>query len=164
MTTASSWPRLHITDTLDDALTTIETQLLHRSRLLDEQALTDPEKQQQPKAAEAEVLPPIVLIAQTPAAARVKAVLAAGASRQVFGVLLGEWHPGVTIEVAPDGQTTLISGQPTEPLPPHLPVLEPTTAIQTLTTLREAQTGEPPATTSPAGPATVIALHAGVWI
>ncbi|WP_262013673.1 LysM peptidoglycan-binding domain-containing protein [Micromonospora sp. Mcm103] len=163
MTTVSSWPRLHITDTLDDALTTIETQLLHRGRLLDEQALTDPERQQQPKAAEADVLPPVVLIAQTPAAAaeaRVKAVLAAGASRQVFGVLLGEWPPGVTIEVAPDGQTTLISGQPTEPLPPRLPVLEPTTAIQTLTTLREAQTGEPPATTSPAGPATVIALHA----
>ncbi|MFI7252069.1 transcriptional regulator [Micromonospora chalcea] len=163
MTTVSSWPRLHITDTLDDALTTIETQLLHRSRLLDEQTLTDPERQQQPKAAEAEVLPPVVLIAQTPAAAaeaRVKAVLAAGASRQVFGVLLGEWHPGVTIEVAPDGQTTLISGQPTEPLPPRLPVLEPTTAIQILTTLREAQTGEPPATTSPRVPATVIALHA----
>ncbi len=163
MTTVSSWPRLHITETLDDALTTIETLLLHRGRLLDEQALTDPEEQQQPKAAEADVLPPVVLIAQTPAAAaeaRVKAVLAAGASRQVFGVLLGEWPPAVTIEVAPDGQTTLISGQPTEPLPPRLPVLEPTTAIQTLTTLREAQTGEPSAETSPAGPATVIALHA----
>ncbi|UFN96754.1 LysM peptidoglycan-binding domain-containing protein [Micromonospora aurantiaca] len=162
MTTASSWPRLHITDTLDDALTTIETLLLHRSRLLDEQALTDPEKQQQPKAPEAEVLPPVVLITETPAAAaeaRVEAVLAAGASRQVFGVLLGGWHPGVTIEVAPDGRTTLMSGQPTEPLPPRLPVLEPTTAIQTLTTLREAQTGEPPATTSPGVPATVIALH-----
>ncbi|MDX5461243.1 LysM peptidoglycan-binding domain-containing protein [Micromonospora tulbaghiae] len=163
MTTVSSWPRLHITDTLDDALTTIETQLLHRSRLLDEQTLTDPDEQQQPKAPEAEVLPPVVLITETPAAAaaaRVKAALAAGASRQVFAVLLGEWPPGVTIDVAPDGQTTLISGQPTEPLPPRLPVLEPTTAIQTLTTLREAQTGEPPATTSPGVPATVIALHA----
>lgn len=163
MTTASSWPRLHLTDTLEDALTTIETQLLHRSRLLDEQTLTDPEEQQQPKAPEAKVLPPVVLITETPAAAaeaRVKAALAAGASRQAFGVLLGEWHPGVTIDVAPDGQTTLISGQPTEPLPPRLPMLEPTTAIQTLTTLREAQTGEPAATTSPAEPATVIALHA----
>ncbi|MEU1763100.1 transcriptional regulator [Micromonospora sp. NPDC005652] len=163
LTTVSSWPRLHITDTLDDALTTIETQLLHRSRLLDEQTLTDPEEQQQPKTPEAKVLPPVVLITETPAAAaavRVKAALAAGATRQIFGVLLGEWPHGVTIDVAPDGQTTLISGQPTEPLPPRLPVLEPTTAIQTLTTLREAQTGEPPATTSPAGPATVIALHA----
>lgn len=162
MTTVSSWPRLHITDTLDDALTTIETQLLHRSRLLDEQTLTDPDEQQQPKTPEAEVLPPVVLIAETPAvaaAARVKAALAAGASRQVFGVLLSEWHSGVTIDVAPDGHTTLISGQLTEPLPPRLPVLEPTTTIQTLTTLREAQTGEPPATTSPAVPATVIALH-----
>ncbi|MER7996601.1 transcriptional regulator [Micromonospora chalcea] len=163
LTTVSSWPRLHITDTLDDALTTIETQLLHRSRLFDEQTLADPDEQQQPEAPETEILPPVVLIAETPAAAaeaRIKAALAVGASRQVFGVLLGEWHPGVTIDIRPDGRTTLISGQPTEPLPPRLPVLEPTTAIQTLTTLREAQTGEPPATTSPAGPPTVIALHA----
>ncbi|NHO84930.1 LysM peptidoglycan-binding domain-containing protein [Micromonospora sp. CMU55-4] len=163
MTTVSSWPRLHITDTLDDALTTIETLLLHRSRLLDEQTLTDPDEQQQPKAPEVEVLSPVVLITETPAAAaaaRVKAALAAGASRQVFAVLLGEWPPGVTIDVAPDGRATLISGRPTEPLPSRLPVLEPTTAIQTLTTLREAQTGEPPATTSPGVPATVIALHA----
>ncbi|PTA43524.1 LysM peptidoglycan-binding domain-containing protein [Micromonospora sp. RP3T] len=163
MTTVSSWPRLHITDTLDDALTMIQTLLLHRSRLLDEQTLTDPDEQLRPEAPEAEGLPPVVLIAETPAAAaeaRIKAALAVGASRQVFGVLLGEWHPGVTIDIAPDGRTTLKSGQPTEPLPPRLPVLEPSTAIQTLTALREAQTGEPSATISPAEPAAVVALHA----
>jgi hypothetical protein len=71
-----------------------------------------------------------------------------------------EWAYGATIDIAPDGHTTLTSGQATEPAPRRLPVLDPATTIQILTTLHEAQTGEPPAIAPPAVPITVVPLRA----
>ncbi|WP_241825490.1 transcriptional regulator [Micromonospora sp. CB01531] len=158
----SPWPRLHVTDRVEDALTMIEAKLLHRSRILDEHTLTDLDTLRQ-QAPDEEALPPIMLITETPPASarmRTKTALALGSDLHVSGLLLGEWAHGATVEVSPDGHTNLVSGQAAEPMPPRLPVLEPDTAIQILTTLREAQTGEPPAVASPALPVTVVPLHA----
>ncbi|MFF4879604.1 transcriptional regulator [Micromonospora sp. NPDC000668] len=160
--TLNPWPRLHVTDSIDDALTLIESRLLHRSRILDEHALTDLDELRRTVPDE-EALPPVMLITETPpanASMRAKVALALGEGLHVSAMLLGEWAHGATVEVAPDGHTTLISGQSAEPLPPRLPVLELAAAMQILTTLREAQTGEPPAITSPAVPVTIVPLHA----
>ncbi|MGN9779347.1 BTAD domain-containing putative transcriptional regulator [Micromonospora sp. H33] len=156
------WPRLHVLDSVDDALAVIEARLLHRSRILDEHALTDLDTLRQ-QAPEEEPLPPAMLITRTPPAGarmRAKVALALGGDLHVSALLLGEWAHGAIIEVAPDGHTTLVCGQATELVPPRMPVLERDTAIQILTTLREAQTGEPPAVASPAVPVTVVPLHA----
>ncbi|MEV0811200.1 transcriptional regulator [Micromonospora sp. NPDC050200] len=158
----SPWPRLHVTDSINDALTVIESRLLHRSRILDEHALTDLDELRRTVPDE-EALPPVILITETPppgAHMRAKVALALGEGLHVSALLLGEWAHGATVEVAPDGHTKLISGQSAEPVPPRLPVLEPAAAVQILTTLREAQTGEPPAITSPAVPVTIVPLHA----
>ena len=48
----SSWPRLHLTDSLDHALTLIEEQLLHRSRILDQHSLSDLDTLRQGAAAD----------------------------------------------------------------------------------------------------------------
>ncbi|MEU5726069.1 transcriptional regulator [Micromonospora sp. NPDC047738] len=158
----SPWPRLHVTDSVDDALAVIEAKLLHRSRILDEHALTDLDTLRQ-QAPDEEALPPTMLITETPPASarmRTKTALALGGDLHVSALLLGEWADGATVEISPDGHTTLVSGQAAEPLPPRLPVLEPDPAIHILTTLREAQTGEPPAVASAALPVTVVPLHA----
>ncbi|RNI00900.1 LysM peptidoglycan-binding domain-containing protein [Micromonospora aurantiaca] len=160
--TLGAWPRLHVADSIDEALTVIEGWLLHRSRILDEHALTDLDELRQ-HVPDEESLPPVMLITETPPAGarmRAKVALALGGGLQVTGLLLGEWAHGATIEVAPDGHTKLVAGQSADPIPARLPVLDPAAAIQILTTLREAQTGEPPAIVSPAVPLTVVPLHA----
>ncbi|MEU1687915.1 transcriptional regulator [Micromonospora sp. NPDC005707] len=156
------WPRLHIADSATDLLAVMEAKLLHRSRILDEHALTDLDTPRQ-QAPDEEPLPPIMLITHTPPAGarmRAKTALALGADLHVSALLLGEWTHGPTVDVDPDGHTTLAPGQAAEPMPPRLPVLDHDTAIQILTTLREAQTGEPPALASPAVPVAVVPLHA----
>lgn len=160
--TLGPWPRLHLADGLDDALTIAEARLLHRSRILDEHMLTDL-GELRTAAPDEEALPPVMLITETPPAGarmRAKVAFALGEGLHVSALLLGEWAHGATIRVASDGRTTLTAGQTREPIPPRLPVLEPDAAIQVLTTLREAQTGEPPAISSPAIPVTVVPLHA----
>ncbi|GIE89727.1 LysM peptidoglycan-binding domain-containing protein [Actinoplanes regularis] len=160
--TLGPWPRLHVTDSIDDALTAAEARLLHRSRILDEHTLTDLGELRK-TAPDEEALPPVMLIAETPPAGarmRAKVALALGEGLHVSALLLGEWAHGATVEVALNGYTKLVAGQAIEPVPPRLPVLEPAAAIQVLTTLRESQTGEPPAITSPALPVTVVPLHA----
>ncbi|MFI1996813.1 transcriptional regulator [Actinoplanes sp. NPDC020271] len=160
--TLGPWPRLQLTDNIDDALTAAEARLLHRSRILDEHTLTDLGQLRQ-TAPDEEALPPVMLITETPPAGarmRAKVALALGESLHVSALLLGEWAHGATIKVAADGHTTLVAGHASEPVPARLPVLEPDAAIQVLTTLREAQTGEPPAITTPSIPVTVVPLHA----
>ncbi|MGW4294294.1 transcriptional regulator [Micromonospora chersina] len=156
------WPGLQIADSADDLLAVMEAKLLQRSRILDEHALTDLDTPR-PQPSDEEPLPPIMLITHTPPAGarmRAKTALALGADLHVSALLLGEWTHGPTVEVAPDGHITPVSGQAAEPMPPRLPVLDHDTAIQILTTLREAQTGEPPALASPAVPVAVVPLHA----
>ncbi|GAA0447844.1 hypothetical protein Aca07nite_73530 [Actinoplanes capillaceus] len=159
--TLGPWPRLHVTDTIDDALTAAEAGLLHRSRILDEHTLSDLDELRR-TAPDEEALPPIVLITETPPAGarmRAKVALALGEGLHLSALLLGEWAHGATVEITDDGHTTVVSGQPAAPIPERMPVLEPVPAIQILTTLREAQTGQPPAIASPAIPVTVVPLH-----
>ncbi|MCM0674781.1 LysM peptidoglycan-binding domain-containing protein [Micromonospora phytophila] len=161
-TALAPWPRLHITDSSDHALAAIEARLLHRSRILDEHALTDLDTLRQ-QAPDEEALPPVVLITAVPPAnarMRAKAAFTLGGDLGVSAVLLGEWQHGVTSDVASDGHTTLAAGSATEPIPPRLPVLDTRTAIGILTTLREAQTGEPTTLSSAAAPSPAVPLHA----
>lgn len=158
------WPRLHITDTVDDALTAIEARLLHHSRILDEHALTDLDTLLRRQSSDEQALPPVVLVTQAPpagAGTRAKTTLTLGGDLHVTALLLGEWAHGVTVEVTADGHTTLTGGDHTAPVPARLPTLEADTALHILTTLREAHTGEAPAAdASAAPPPDVVPLHA----
>ena len=152
--TLGPWPRLHIADDIDDALTIIEAQLLHRSRILDEHCLSDLDTLRN-QAPYEEALPPILLVADSPppgARMRARYSLVLGNGLHVSAILLGEWTHGATIDVAADGHTTLLSGQPAEPVPPRLPALTADAAVHILTTLHEAHTGQPPAAPSSAAP------------
>ncbi|WP_247683700.1 hypothetical protein [Micromonospora sp. D93] len=158
----SPWPRLQVADSINDVLTRIESRLLHRSRILDEHSLTDLDELRR-TAPDEEALPPVLFITETPPASahlRTKISLALGEGLHVSALLLGEWVHGPIVEVTPDGHTSLIAGQSAEPVPLRLPVLEQAAALQILTTLREAQTGEPPAITRPDAPVTIVPLHA----
>ncbi|WP_434739331.1 transcriptional regulator [Micromonospora sp. SH-82] len=153
------WPRLHVVDTVEAALTAIESRLLHRSRILDEHATTDLDSPPE-RAPDAAPLPPVVLITEAPppgAGVRAKTALVLGEDLHVTALLLGEWEHGTTITVTPTGHHDSTPGSSAETLPARLPVLEPVTAIQILTTLREAQTGEPPA--PPPVALSTVALH-----
>ncbi|WP_211588990.1 AfsR/SARP family transcriptional regulator, partial [Allorhizocola rhizosphaerae] len=148
--TLGPWPRLHIADDIDDALTTIEAALLHRSRILDEHSVDDLDTLRA-QAPYEEALPPILLVADSPqpgARMRAKVSLALGSGLHVSALLLGEWAHGATVEVSPDGHTKLLAGQPAEPIPPRLPVLQADAAVHVLNTLHEAHTGQPPAAPS----------------
>jgi len=150
--TLGPWPRLHIADDIDDALTIIESALLHRSRILDEHSLSDLDTLRR-EAPYEEALPPILLVADSPppgARMRAKVSLALGSGLHVSAILLGEWAHGATVEVAADGHSTLRCGQPAEPIPPRLPVLSADAAVHILSTLREAHTGQPSAAPSAA--------------
>ena len=156
-----SWPRLHVTDNLAGALSTIESLLLQRSRIADEHAPTGLDASR-PGAQDEQTLPPIMLITEASGAddcARALATFAAGEELHVAALLLGEWPHGVTLEVDAGGHTTHLRGQAPSSVPSRLAVLEPAAAHQILTTLKEAQTGEPPATASLAVPVTVVPLH-----
>jgi DNA-binding SARP family transcriptional activator len=143
----ASWPRLHVADDLDHALSLLETRLLHRARILDEHALTDLDTLRERAPAE-EVLPPIVLIAATPPAGqqtRTRTVIGLGSDLDVTALLLGSWSHGTTIEVAADGHTRTLDGPPVESIAHRVTVLPTSDATAFLETLREAQTGQPPA-------------------
>ena len=78
--------RLHIVDTLDTALDQLEAATLHRAR--------QPDGDRRP----------IVLIARPGAdTARLQAVLDNGATHNIRAVLLGQWRPGTSLYVGPDG-------------------------------------------------------------
>ncbi len=156
--TLGPWPRLHITDDIDAALTLIEAALLHRSRILDEHSLSDLDTLRTHAPYE-EAMPPILLVTNSPPPpirmrANISLTLATGL--RVSAILLGERTHGTTLNVTADGHTTLSAGQPAEPVPPRLPVLTADAAVQILHTLHEAHTGQP-AAASAATPTTPLA-------
>ncbi|HZM74861.1 MAG TPA: BTAD domain-containing putative transcriptional regulator [Candidatus Limnocylindrales bacterium] len=156
--TLVAWPRLHLADNLDHALTIIEERLLHRSRILDQYSLSDLDTLRS-QAPDEEALPPILLVCEVPppgAQMRTKACLVLGAPLRVSGVLLGQWAHAATVHVAADGHTHLVAGphfppRSSRPIPSRLPVLPPDATVQILATLREAHTGQPPAATVTVG-------------
>lgn len=156
-------PRLTVTGGLTDALTLLEEQTLHRTRMCfeNEVATITNLREADPMA---EPVPPLVLIADTTAAherARIAALLAQGQRLDIHGVLLGAWPDGDTVVVADDGVTSPAVGDANR----HgrhpadvgrLTVINPTEAADLLRVLAESHTGEPqpPAPAERAAPPT----------
>jgi DNA-binding SARP family transcriptional activator len=142
------WPRLHITDNLDAALTHVEARLLATARLLDEYEVTNLEALYRAAPGERPV-PPLLLIAATPAAGmrmRTRMALGLGHDQRISGLLLGGWGHGTTLHVEPEGTCHRVgdhTGQPGD-ITDRLPVLSTEAASTLLQTLREAHTGQPP--------------------
>src|SRR6059058_5333366 len=98
--------RLHVADTVDDALTHLERQLLRRARLATDYDGSDlttlhPDDPDQP-------LPPILFLAaapEGPIATALAAILAVGSRLAIAGLLRGPWPAGATWHVNPDGTT-----------------------------------------------------------
>ena len=141
-----SWPRLHVADDLDHALSILDARLLHRARVLDEHHLTDLNSVRQ-HAPDEEALPPVLLISAAPsdgAGMRARVSFGLGNDLDVSALLLGQWPHGSTIDVTADGQSHVVDGPEVDAFGERIAVLgvEETTAV--LATLREAHTGEPP--------------------
>ncbi|MDT5027768.1 MAG: hypothetical protein QOE61_4194, partial [Micromonosporaceae bacterium] len=149
--TLGSWPRLHIADDADDALTILDARLLHRGRILDQHSLTDLDTLLA-VAPDEEALPPMLVICEAPPAGsrmRAKVTFGLGAALHISALIVGEWEHGPTLDVAADGHIQIVGGHADEPMPDRMSVLEPAAAVQILLTLREAHTGLPPAMATP---------------
>lgn len=152
-------PRLTVTAGLDDALDLLETQTLHRSRIV---YAHEADTVADLRAADPtdEPLPPILLLADTTGhhqRTRIAALLAQGQRLDIHGVLLGAWPDGDTVVVAADGTTSPASGEgarhgnhPADV--GRLATLTPAETSDLLTTLAESHTGQPqaPAPVEPA--------------
>ncbi|WP_309236679.1 BTAD domain-containing putative transcriptional regulator [Micromonospora sp. S-DT3-3-22] len=136
-------PHLSVTSDLSDALTVVEEQILHRTRMcLDYEV--DTVAVLRDTHPSAEVLPPLLLIADTTEAherARTAALLTQGQHLDIQGVLLGAWPHGDTLAVAVDGTTTAADSDriPTADLAKfdRLTVLTAADTIDLLTTLAD---------------------------
>ncbi|WP_328468879.1 transcriptional regulator [Actinoplanes sp. NBC_00393] len=137
------WPRLHITHTVDQALTLLDTRLLHRARIMDDHQLTDIGELRDAAPAE-EALPPLTLITQAELAApssRARITFALTHDLDVTVIVLGHWPYGHNVSVADDGQTAPDADD--VPDIGRLAVLDRATTRDLLATTREAHTGEP---------------------
>jgi hypothetical protein len=157
-TPLAAWSRLHITDDLDQALTLLDTHLLRRARILDEHGLDDIDALRDTAPSE-QALPPLLLITHTQQAGRSnRARITFGLTKglDVITVVLGFWPHGPTISVFDDGIAQLESDEPEPGM--QLAVLDVAATRDLLHTVREAQTGEAPATsrTTPAQPSPAV--------
>ncbi|WJK33162.1 BTAD domain-containing putative transcriptional regulator [Solwaraspora sp. WMMA2065] len=102
-------PRLTLTANLDAALRILETQLMSRSRLLDQH---DTDTVADLRHGGHPTPPPLLLIADDTADAttRTAAVLAQGHRLDIHGVVLTPWPDGRTVTVDTDGTTTSDDG------------------------------------------------------
>jgi DNA-binding SARP family transcriptional activator len=145
-------PRLTVTAGLDEALELLETQTLHRTRLVYRHELDDVTALRHADPL-TEPLPPIMLIADARTRherARITAVLAQGQRLDIHGVLLGPWPDGNTVVVAADGTTTAAEhdaarhgSHPADVA--RVAVLDPAETADLLRTLAESHTGQPQA-------------------
>jgi hypothetical protein len=140
----TGWPRLHITDTIDQALTLLDTHLLHRARILDEHSLTHLDTLRDTAPSE-EALPPLLLITDTEQATpstRARITFGLTQDLDVTTVVLGHWPHGPTISVNDDGDARPEPDNP-DAGTTRLAVLDAATTRDLFVTVREAQTGEP---------------------
>ncbi|MBB2940506.1 DNA-binding SARP family transcriptional activator [Actinoplanes lutulentus] len=154
------WTRIHVADSFEDALGRVEALLLQRRRILDEHDVTDLDQLRR-IAPDEVALPPVLLVAEAPQAGsrmRTKVALSVGEGLNVSALMIGGWEHGITVDVGIGGQTRIFSGQSTTPMPTRLALLDQAAALQFLTALREAHTGEPPV--GVVAPAAVVPLHA----
>ncbi|MFV2104543.1 BTAD domain-containing putative transcriptional regulator [Micromonospora sp. LOL_024] len=134
-------PRLHVAAGLDHALAHIEAQIIHRTRAVTDADVTNLDDLHQADPHH-EPLPPIILITDVPDTAiraRLCTALHLGHPLGITALIAGDWPPGMTLTVAPDGTSTENDAQPG----PKLAVLDDDTTRQLLTVLKEAHTGDP---------------------
>ncbi|MEV4826865.1 BTAD domain-containing putative transcriptional regulator [Micromonospora sp. NPDC049257] len=140
-------PHLTVTSNLSDALTVVEEQILHRTRIcLDYQVDTITVLHEAHPSAEA--LPPLLLIADTTEAherASTAALLTQGQHLDIQGVLLGAWPHGDTLAVDVDGTTTAADSDRSQEADlakfDRLTVLTAADTIDLLTTLTDTHPG-----------------------
>ncbi|MEU8606660.1 BTAD domain-containing putative transcriptional regulator [Actinoplanes sp. NPDC048791] len=146
--TLPNTPRLIVTDDLDDALTVLEQEILHRSRLVYGHEV-DTVAAMRAADPHEEPTPPILLVADADSSherTRIAALLAQGHRLDVHGVLLGAWPAGDTVIVDTDGSTTPGDDGRHGRHPAdidRLAVLDPAETAAVITTLAEAHTGQP---------------------
>jgi DNA-binding SARP family transcriptional activator len=94
---------------VDDALSRLEAEIIHRRRLLDGGDVTDINDYRADNPDEH--LPTILLIAPAAGshAARLASVLTLGQQLGIVGIVTGAWPSGVTCEIAANGQVTQVS-------------------------------------------------------
>ncbi|GAA4259986.1 BTAD domain-containing putative transcriptional regulator [Dactylosporangium darangshiense] len=130
-------PRLHVTASLPEAVTVLETLLIRRHRHQDDRDTGTPDPTTPTTPANA----PVLLVTHPPQPdhrARLRAVLQLGAPLQITAVVLGPWPDAEPWTVHADGHTDH-PGQ-------HLLLLDPTTARHLLDTSTPPSPNEPPQT------------------
>jgi DNA-binding SARP family transcriptional activator len=109
-------PGLVVTDDLQDALSMLATEIIHRDRLLEIAETRDftAYRDTHPD----EPLPTILLIARPHSRLTEQAasVLSLGRHRGIIGIIIGSWPAGGTCTVAADGQVTATEGPEIRPL------------------------------------------------
>ncbi|WP_304519587.1 BTAD domain-containing putative transcriptional regulator [Actinoplanes aureus] len=161
--TLPSTPRLVVTDDLAEALSVLEQQILHRSRLVYTHEVDTVTAMRAADPYE-EPTPPILLLADATSSherTRIAALLAQGQRLDIHGILLSDWPAGDTIIVDTDGSTTAGDTGRHGHHPAdvgRLAVLTPAETVAVITTLAEAHTGlpqpPPPAEPQPHRPTT----------
>ncbi|GGK99494.1 hypothetical protein GCM10012284_37410 [Mangrovihabitans endophyticus] len=154
-TPLTGWNRLHLTDTLDQALTLLDTHLLRRARILDEHNLADLGTLRDTAPSE-EALPPLLLITHTDQATgsnRARVTFGLTQGLDITTVILGHWPHGPTLSISDNGHARPEPGSPHPDI--RLAVLDIDTTRDLLAATREAHTGQPPPadTTTPPPPA-----------
>ncbi|MGC4864668.1 BTAD domain-containing putative transcriptional regulator [Micromonospora sp. DT53] len=147
--TGADTPRMSVTSGLNDALTLIEEQTLHRARMCGDDEV-DTIADLRDRDSIAEPVPPTVLIAAPTAAherTRIAALLTQGRRLDIHGVLLGAWPDGDTILVAEDGSTSITKHDTNQhscpPAVGRLSVINRSETTELLRLLAESHTGEP---------------------
>lgn len=139
--------RLHLADTTEQALTELEHQLLRRAReAADPDTSTSTPLDDDPEA-EQLVPAPLILLADAPTAGtatRLAAIVTVGARLGITAVLLGDWPPGGTWHLAPDGSVTDADGGQAAGAERRVNTLDPTAATEILHALREAHPTDDP--------------------
>src|SRR6266511_2704637 len=132
--------RLHVADSLDNALTHLERQLLRRARIAADHDGSDLTTLHHHHHDDDQPLPPIVFLTQAPEGTittALAAILAVGSRLAIAGVLLGPWSAGATWHVNTDGTTR--PDHATDTTGPRLNVLAPAATGDLLDTLRQAR-------------------------
>ncbi|WP_203909548.1 BTAD domain-containing putative transcriptional regulator [Rhizocola hellebori] len=126
--------RLTVTDTVADAITDLEEEVIRRARLTAD-AQTATVHALRDNDIHAEPLPQVLLISEVPDPAwinRLTTAVGLGYSVDIGAAFIGPWPPGTTLHVAEDGTT----GDSDED--PRLAVLDVATTLDMLGLLRES--------------------------
>ncbi len=136
------WPRLNITDDLEQALALLDTHLLRRARILDEHGLTDVDTLHEAAPSE-QALPPLLLITRAEQAAgsnRARVTFGLTQGMDITTLVLGHWAHATALSVDDDGNAQLQTEKADTDR--RLAVLDISATRDFLVTAREAQTGE----------------------